>query len=102
MWNAIEDKFRKNALYDGALLILSQQDALAMVEACRATGVPVQGIDGFFLQEGGRIMPSPEHSIDYTTSWARSQYHTPEHVYTHARLFLKRAAPAMGFEVTMG
>lgn len=102
MLNSIEDRFRPNALYDGALLILTKQDAIGFVKACRTAGVPIRRIEGYRLLPGGRIMPSREHSADYSGPEAARHITAPEQVYADAHTFLRDMPDSLGFEITCG
>jgi hypothetical protein len=68
----LRSEFEHRGIVRGALLFLPASDALAMVKGARELGVPIYGVDGFWITDD-TTQPDLGHSIDLGsgvgTSW---------------------------------
>jgi hypothetical protein len=59
----LEEKFEARGMRRGGILFLPASDAIGLIEAARAQGRPVLGIDSFHITDT-TTEPLMEHSID--------------------------------------
>jgi indolepyruvate ferredoxin oxidoreductase alpha subunit len=59
----LRSEFEHRGIVRGALLFLPASDALAMVKGARELGVPIYGVDGFWITDD-TTQPDLGHSID--------------------------------------
>jgi hypothetical protein len=59
----LRSEFARRGILRGGTLIMLPSDALAMVERARELGVPVLGVDGFWITET-TTRPDLAHTID--------------------------------------
>lgn len=62
--DAIQQEFSDAIIRSGNLELYNEENAIKVVERCRALNLFIYGIDSFYLTEE-YIQPSMEHSIDY-------------------------------------
>jgi len=65
--STVRDDFYKLGVIRGGLLLLRPPDALQLIRRCKQLGLPVLGVDGFFLT-ATTTQPSMEYSIDLSGS----------------------------------
>ena len=91
----IEQSFLARAQVRGGLTLLQAPDTLALIDAARAQGVPILGIETFLL-EADAVRPQMDHILDL--SGADSRHDT----WNEARGFiLERSTTGYWFEVTL-
>ena len=90
--NTVEKLFLSKAINRAGIFLYSKRDALEFVEECRKQGVPVLGIDGFFLT-GSTTQPSMDNSIDFSTK------SLGEATFDKAVQFLKQRGDDLHFEI---
>jgi hypothetical protein len=79
---------------NGKWFVLSKENAIAFVEACKRASISILGVDGFYLSDE-MILPSMEDSIDFTTPY----YKTLKDIYSDAIEFLNQRDKSMYFEI---
>ena len=90
---SLEEEFSHRGVMRGGILILSADGALAMVERARELGVPVLGVDEFWITES-TTQPDLEHSLDLGAGKGR---------WDEAAAFIAaRAVSGLMFEVVAG
>jgi hypothetical protein len=93
----ITAEFKQRSLRNCGVLVLSADDACAMIRRAEREGVKVLGIDSFTLP-GDSIQPSMEHSVDYSS---RGYYSDSD--WDNAVTFVEsKAALGFVFEVVLG
>ena len=65
--NIIEESFKEKAIIRNNMMLLSKENALAFIQACKGHNITILGIDGFYLYDD-KIQPSMENSVDFTSS----------------------------------
>lgn len=80
---------------DNKIMLLSKEDAISFVKACKTNNIALLGIDAFFVRNKA-IQPSLENSIDFSS---RDYVQKSESVYTDALLFLQDRSDELLFEV---
>lgn len=63
---SVEQQFLGKAKCIGGVFLLAPPDALEFIEANRKVGVPISGIEGFFIHDEDRIQPSQDHTVDFS------------------------------------
>ena len=91
----IELAFRGRGVVRGGILFLCANDAVALTEAARQTGVRVLGIDAFRLSDDV-TEPLMQHSVDFS-----SESQKPD-LWTKASEFIRRQPTDLFFEVVLG
>ena len=96
--NKVEQEFIDKGLAkmrpNGKWFILTREDSIAFVEACKKESIAILGIDGFYLREE-KIQPSMENGIDFTSS----SYNNSKGIYSDAIDFLNQRDRNMYFEI---
>lgn len=93
--NEIEVAFRERGVVRGGILFLPADDAVALTEAARQTGVRVLGVDAFRLS-GDVTQPLMEHSVDFSSESGETD------LWTKASDFIRRQPTDLFFEVVLG
>jgi hypothetical protein len=60
---SVAAEFARRGIVQGGTLMLYAEPALEMVERARELGVPILGVDGFWVTET-TTQPDMEHSVD--------------------------------------
>ena len=94
----LEKEFANRAVpYRGGLLLLSPDDAIALVRRAADEGVPILGVDGLRVTEAATESPL-EHLIDLSRRVADGHG-----CWEEAEAFIQaRAGSGLVFEVTLG
>jgi hypothetical protein len=71
---SIAREFVHRGTLRGGVLVLEASDALAMVERAESLGVPILGVDGFWITET-TTQPDMEHSIDLSSTAGHGKWH---------------------------
>ena len=90
-----ELSFLARAHVRGGLTLFQAPDALAFIEAARAQGVPILGVETFFL-EADTIRPQMDHILDLSGADARCDTWGETHGFIS-----ERSALGYWFEVTL-
>jgi len=59
-------EFFHHAIIHKGIYLFSDDDAKAVIGRCEENGRKILGVDAFKFQEGGKIQPFSEHSVDYS------------------------------------
>jgi len=96
--NKVENEFiEKGAVImrpSGKWFVMSKENSMEFVEACKKESIGILGIDGFYLVEQG-IQPSMENSIDFS-DW---NYKGSKDSHYEAIKFLRERDEDLYFEI---
>ena len=96
--NKVEEEFIKSGAVimrpSGKWFVMSKENSIKFVEACKKESIAILGIDGFYLRKEG-IQPSMANSIDFSSS----DYKGSKDFYKEAIIFLKARDENLYFEI---
>jgi hypothetical protein len=93
--NKVELQFAYKAFKRGGIRMYSKQDAIQFVEECRQHGIPILGIDGFYIDQK-TTQPSMDNSIDLSIRIPTGD------IYDISIEFLKLRDDDLWFEIVCG
>ena len=98
--NKVEEQFiNKGAVImrpNNKWFVMSKQNSIEFIEACKKEKIRILGIDGFYLHENGGIEPSMANSIDYSSSSYKGD---KNNVYEDGRQFIQSRENNLYFEI---
>ncbi|MCL2413111.1 MAG: hypothetical protein FWC98_03125 [Bacteroidales bacterium] len=96
--NSVEKLFESKAIMSGGIMLFTKENALLFIEACKEYGVPILGIDAFYLW-GNSVQPSMENSVDFSMP---DYMLKTENVYSDAVVFFEEKNENLFFEIVCG
>lgn len=98
--NKVEERFIQNNLVHmrpgNKWFIMSKSVSIEFIDSCKREGIDILGIDGFFFYHDGRVEPSMEDSIDFSSTYNGNR---KTNIYELSRQFILTRKDNLFFEV---
>ena len=91
----VKNRYKNRAKEVGSVFLLKPSDALNFIEECVASGLKLEGVEGFSITEEGAYQPHQEHSNDISDAACNQR----EFVEETKKFICERIGTGIWFEV---